>query len=150
MRRRRTRARVRVWCQIPMPEPSVGPAPEWLNEDGQWCWDYIVEHSEDMLAALDKPALILLCSAYGTGAAAQRDLHTRGPLIRGRSKDHSADEDDGEPAMVKNPSEQIARQEMEKFIKLAQEFGLTPAARVRMKRELEKPKPKGADDDLIN
>jgi len=131
----------------------VGPPPEWLNAEGQEVWNYLVDALGDTLDRIDRPTFVQMCAAYGTAEAAQKDLHTRGVLVKGRTKDHSADEydEDGDviqPAMVKNPAEAIARQAMTQFLMFAKEFGLTPGARKRMQIELAKRAPQGPEPEI--
>jgi len=123
---------------------GVGEPPETINAQGQRMWRYLVGQFDalgDPLSALDRPVFTILCMAGGAAEEAWEDVHHRGVLVRGRSKDHSADDDDGDPFMVKNPAEQVARQATTQFIQLAKEFGMTPAARKRMAVELLKAKP---------
>jgi P27 family predicted phage terminase small subunit len=130
---------------------AVGDPPETMNTHGQAMWRYLVGQFDalgDPLSALDRPAFTILCQVGGTAEAAWEDVHGRGVLVRSRSKDHSADDDDGEPYMVKNPAEAVARQATTLFIQLAKEFGMTPAARKRMAVELLKAKPDAGEEEL--
>lgn len=119
---------------------GVGDPPEYLQVRAKELWIELAELLGDDLLAIDRPMFEGLCASYGAMQAALEDLNTRGTLIRGRSKDKSADDDDGEPAMVKNPSNQVAREQATQFREFAKEFGLSPGARKRLAMQMSKPK----------
>ncbi|MEX2445778.1 MAG: phage terminase small subunit P27 family [Dehalococcoidia bacterium] len=79
------------------------------------------------LQAVDVAALTAYCVSWSTFLAAAKDVAERGPLVPGRSSADAA-RDDG-PALVKNPSVQIARDAQEQLRKWATVLGFTPDAR---------------------
>ena len=122
--------------------------PEYLPEEGKVLWCLVVEQLGAELIVIDTPLLELMCRTYAAALEAVTDLNTRGVLLKGRTKDHSGD-DEGEPYMVKNPAEQIARQMTTQFIQCAKEFGMSPAARKRMAMELKsKAKQRGPQPEI--
>lgn len=128
--------------------PGVGPPPEYLNPNAKKLWNDLVEQLGEELLNVDRAMFELMCAAYGAAQAALEDLNDRGPLIRGRSKDHSADGEDGEAAFVKNPSNQVAREMATQFREFGKEFGLSPGARKRISMELKKKKPNEDSPDI--
>lgn len=130
--------------------PGVGNPPDYLNPGAKQLWIELVEQLGDDLLDRDRAMFELMCSSYGSAQAALQDLMARGPLIRGRSKDHSSDSDDGEPSMVKNPSNQVAREMSTQFREFAKEFGLSIAARKRIAMDIKKIETKDADAPSID
>jgi len=118
-----------------MSKSVVGDPPSWLADGGKRMWHELVQMLDGRLEAADKFALTATCASYGAMEAALEDLNTRGPLVRARGKD--GEESDARP-LVKNPANQIAREQGVAFKQWCGEFGLTPAARKRLSIELKK------------
>jgi P27 family predicted phage terminase small subunit len=117
-----------------MPSDKFGDPPEWLNPMGKNLWHRIIELMGDKLEKTDESALTLMCASFGAAYEALKDLNERGPLI------------EGDRGMVKNPANQVAREQGAQFKLWASEFGLTPAARKKLAMSI------GADsesEDLI-
>lgn len=128
----------------------LGDPPAYLNPEGKRLWDELTEQLAEQLANVDRAMFELMCASYGAAQAALEDLNDRGPLIRGRTKDHSSDDDEGDPAMVKNPSNQVAREMATQFREFAKEFGMSPGSRKRIAMELKKAKAKDPDAPAID
>lgn len=113
----------------------VGDPPDWLHPAGKRMWHELVEMLDGKLQPVDKFALVGACGAYGAMEAALQDLNERGPLVKARGKD--GEESETRP-MVKNPANQVAREQGTAFRQWVGEFGLTPAARKRLAFDLSK------------
>ena len=112
-----------------MTASEIGDPPEWLLPPGKALWSQICDHLGDTLLAVDRGALIMTCSAFAAAENALKDLNERGTLVPGRGK-HP--DEDGEEQLVKNPANQIAREQGALFKSFIAEFGLSPAARKRL------------------
>ena len=132
---------------------GVGDPPEWMNDEGTAEWHRLTDIIGDDLEARDRGSFIILCSAYGVAERALKLMHETDVVVKGRTKDHSADEtEEGEerPAQVKHPAAQVAREYMEKYMKLAEAFYLTPASRTRGKVNVNSKKSGGSAAPAID
>ena len=104
----------------PTPKPIFPhQAPDYFNEDSRNHWKLLRPLLEKMglLTEVDLGQFVALCSAYGRGTQADRELSTA-PLTV---------ETDGKTA--KNPLIQISRDSWESYSRLSRRFGLDPASR---------------------
>lgn len=99
------------------PEP-----PERFNSEARKEWERTgpVLHKAGLITAADLPMFEAYCQAWGNYVIAQADYDGT-PLIKGQKGN-----------LVKNPSAQIARDNLDKAIALAREFGMTPSSRSRI------------------
>jgi P27 family predicted phage terminase small subunit len=112
------------------PIPGGGPltAPEDLRPEARVVWERVIDaigHT-GVLTSADKDLLRLYCETLVRYTEAEGMLSKTGPLIRGR---------DGN--LVKNPLHQIVRDNADSVKKYARELGLTPAARVGLKGDID-------------
>lgn len=105
----------------PRPREALPVAPEWLSEETRAVWDRVVGELSHMrvVTAADADALVVYCQAVVHHRRAVESVERDGMLITGRL---------GEP--VKNPVMQFVRDQAVLVKVMAQQFGLTPAARV--------------------
>jgi P27 family predicted phage terminase small subunit len=112
------------------PIPGGGPltAPDDLRPDARLVWERVVDAlgATGVLTAADRDILRLYCEAYARYVEAEQMLAKTGPLLKGR---------DGN--FVKNPLHQIVRDNADAVKKYAREIGLTPAARVGLRGEID-------------
>jgi P27 family predicted phage terminase small subunit len=112
------------------PIPGGGPltAPDDLRPDARAVWERVVDAlgATGVLTAADRDILRLYCEAYARYVEAEQMLAKTGPLLKGR---------DGN--FVKNPLHQIVRDNADAVKKYAREIGLTPAARVGLRGEID-------------
>jgi P27 family predicted phage terminase small subunit len=107
----------------------LGDPPNWLTPEGKAEWrrvkTYTAQH--DVIRVVDRAALSCWCYCCGVFVEAVRDVKKRGQLVPARSSADLARE--GTPALVKNPSIQIARDSQVQLRAWAKEFGFTPGGR---------------------
>jgi P27 family predicted phage terminase small subunit len=112
------------------PIPAGGPLtpPEDLRPEVRTIWERVVEAlgPTGVLTSADRDLLRLYAEALARYIEAEQMLAKSGPLIRGR---------DGN--LVKNPLHQIVRDNGDAVKKYARELGLTPAARVGLRGEID-------------
>jgi P27 family predicted phage terminase small subunit len=91
-------------------------------------WERVIAAlgSTGVLTSADKDVLRLYCDALARYLEAESMLSKTGPLIKGRA---------GE--FVKNPLHQIVRDNADAVKKYARELGLTPAARVGLRGDID-------------
>jgi P27 family predicted phage terminase small subunit len=97
-------------------------APAHLSEYGRREWERIGPEiwALGLLTVLDETSFAAYCSAYGMWRTAEELLAREGLTVRG---DRHA---------VANPLQKIAAQAARDVLRLGSEFGLSPAARVRV------------------
>jgi P27 family predicted phage terminase small subunit len=116
MSKRKTAAK----SQAPAP---VIECPAEMSEGARKEWDRLAPAlaAEGRLTELDRPALAILCAAFADWVTATETLKTYGPVMKSPS---------GYP--VQSPYVSIAAKHADTVIRLATEFGLTPASRKRL------------------
>lgn len=112
------------------PIPGGGPLtpPEDLRAEAREIWERVVEAlgPTGVLTSADKDLLRLYSEAMARYLQAEKMLASSQPLITGR---------DGN--LVKNPLHQIVRDNADAVKKYARELGLTPAARVGLRGDID-------------
>lgn len=105
----------------PMARVGTPDPPDWIDADVRAVWDRTVDELTHMgvLTTADRDTLVVYCQAVVNHAQAAQLVAKSGTLLRGR---------DG--GVVKNPACQIMRDQALLVRAMAQEFGLTPSARV--------------------
>lgn len=108
----------------PMPPAGVPECPEHLGEDAKAEWYRTVKVLKDMglLSLADRSALAAYCAAYGRWIWAEAEVLRTGAVVFTEK---------GFP--MKNPALCISDQAVETMRKFMIEFGLTPAARSKIK-----------------
>jgi P27 family predicted phage terminase small subunit len=98
--------------------------PRWLSDEAKKVWRRTVKQLAQMgvLYESDGDALAAYCEAVSRHAAASKMVQAEGILVEGRNG-----------LLVKNPAVQVARDAEATIKSFAQEFGLTPSARTRIK-----------------
>ena len=116
----------RINAAEPKAKRKAPPMPKWLSADGKKVWRRTVKQLSDMgvLYECDGDSLAAYCEAVVRHQQACELVAQTGILIKGRR--------DG---VVKNPAVQVARDAEATIKSFAQEFGLTPSARTRIKVE---------------
>lgn len=112
----------------PIPAGGALTAPSDLRAEARLVWDRVVEalgHT-GVLTSADRDLLRLYSEAFVRYQEAEGMLAKTGPLLKGRG---------GE--FVKNPLHQIVRDNADQVKKYARELGLTPAARVGLRGEID-------------
>lgn len=117
----------------PKPSGAEPDKPQFTTGEASECWDRMVLELRAMglLHAADVDSMEIYCEAFGTWRRAQRAVAS-GVLINRGTKER--------PNMVTNPAWRIARDAANLVRQLAEQFGLTPAARSRIEV------PDGAED----
>ncbi len=107
----------------PKPEPSVPDCPKELGLLAQQEWNRLVAELGPLrlLTALDRGALASYCGAYALWAEAIEKIGEYGAMIKAPS---------GFP--VQSPYLAIANRQTEIMMRIASEFGFTPASRSRI------------------
>jgi P27 family predicted phage terminase small subunit len=102
---------------------KVPTAPPYLGKHGRRVWRDLYRElaGADLIAAGDMPAFELLCSSFEQCRLANESLAEHGPLIEGTRG-----------TFVRNPAGVQLRESSALFLKLADRFGLTPAAADRL------------------
>ena len=105
------------------PPPAVPDCPIWLKGDAKREWDRVVPQLAEagVLTGLDGGQLERYCDAYGNWLEARADVKKRGPTIKGPF------------GPTNNPNVKRAFDERKEADRLAQELGLSPSARSRVK-----------------
>lgn len=112
------------------PIPAAGNLnpPADLRDDARAIWNSVLDAlgATGVLTSADKHLLRLYSEAMARYLEAEAMLAKTGPLLKGR---------DG--TFVKNPLHQIVRDNAESVKKYARELGLTPAARVGLRGDID-------------
>ena len=112
----------------PRPEPAVPDCPPELGPVAQKEWQRLVAELAPLrlLTHLDRSALAAYCGAYGMWAEATEAIQKYGTMIKLPS---------GYP--VQSPYGSIANRQAEIMMRIAAEFGFTPASRGRISAPIE-------------
>jgi P27 family predicted phage terminase small subunit len=107
----------------PEPEPSVPDCPPELGPVARREWDRLVGELSKLriLTNLDRAALASYCGAYGLWAEAMEQIQKYGAMVKSPS---------GYPQQ--SPYLAIANRQAEIMMRIASEFGFTPASRSRI------------------
>jgi P27 family predicted phage terminase small subunit len=107
----------------PRPKPSIPECPEELGNVARREWDRLVNElaSLRLLTNLDRAALAAYCAAYGMWAEATQAIQKFGCMVKSPT---------GYP--VQSPYVAIANRQAEIMMRIASEFGFTPASRSRI------------------
>jgi P27 family predicted phage terminase small subunit len=105
------------------PPPAVPVCPKWLKGAAKIEWDRVVPQLAEagVLTGLDGGQLERYCDAYGNWLAARADVTKRGVTLKTQFGPQN------------NPSVKRAFDERKEADRLAQELGLSPSARSRVK-----------------
>lgn len=107
----------------PRPEPVVPDCPAQLGPVARQEWDRLAGELGGLriLTALDRAALAAYCNAYGLWAEAVEAIQKYGTMVKSPS---------GYP--IQSPYVSIANRQAEIMMRIASEFGFTPASRSRI------------------
>lgn len=107
----------------PQPEPVIPDCPTELGPAARREWDRLVGQlaSLRILTALDRAALAAYCGAYGLWAEATEAIQKYGVMVKSPT---------GFP--LQSPYVSIANRQAEIMMRIASEFGFTPASRSRI------------------
>jgi P27 family predicted phage terminase small subunit len=107
----------------PHPEPSIPEAPRELGPTGKAEWERMVAELAPLrvLTNLDRAALAAYCGAYGLWAEATEAIQKYGTMVKSPT---------GYP--IQSPYVSIANRQAEIMMRIASEFGFTPASRSRI------------------
>jgi P27 family predicted phage terminase small subunit len=119
----------------PRPEPAVPECPPELGDSARREWDRLVGEltSLRVLTNLDRAALAAFCGAYALWAEATEAIQRFGAMVKSPS---------GYP--IQSPYVSIANRQAEIMMRIAGEFGFTPASRSRIAT------PSPAEPDLFD
>ena len=114
----------------PQPNPNIPPCPSHLDETGKQEWIRISTELDEcgILTNLDMAVFAAYCEAYSTWVRNITIVHKEGDLVTAPSG-----------YQIQHPALGIANRAEVKMIKAANEMGITPSGRSRVKR-VEKPK----------
>ncbi len=107
----------------PKPEPAVPECPNELGPVARAEWDRLAGELGKLkiLTALDRAALAAYCGAYALWAEATEAIQKYGTMVKSPS---------GYP--IQSPYVSIANRQAEIMMRIASEFGFTPASRSRI------------------
>jgi P27 family predicted phage terminase small subunit len=107
----------------PRPEPEIPECPPELGPVAQKEWHRLVGElaSLRILTNLDRAALAAYCGAYALWAEATEALQKYGTMVKSPS---------GYP--IQSPYVAVANRQAEIMMRIASEFGFTPASRSRI------------------
>ena len=107
----------------PRPEPALPECPTELSPAAQREWTRLASELSKlkMITNLDRGALATYCGAYGMWAEAMEQIQKYGTMIKSPT---------GFP--VQSPYLSIANRQAEIMMRIASEFGFTPASRSRI------------------
>lgn len=107
----------------PRPEPTVLECPAELGPIARREWDRLASElaALKILTALDRAALAAYCNAYGLWAEATEAIQKYGTMVKSPT---------GYP--IQSPYVSIANRQAEIMMRIAAEFGFTPASRSRI------------------
>lgn len=107
----------------PQPEPEIPECPPQLGPVAREEWDRLTTQlaSLRMINALDRTALATYCCAYGLWAEAIEAIQKYGTMVKSPT---------GYP--IQSPYVSIANRQAEIMMRIASEFGFTPASRSRI------------------
>ena len=109
--------------QEPRPEPVVPECPQALGPVARREWERLVGELSalHMLTNLDRAALAAYCGAYALWAEATEAIQKYGTMVKSPS---------GYP--IQSPYLAVANRQAEIMMRIASEFGFTPASRSRI------------------
>jgi len=130
----------------PRPEPQIPDCPPQLGPIAREEWERLTTElaSLRIITALDRSALAAYCNAYGLWAEATEAIQKYGTMVKSPT---------GYP--IQSPYVSIANRQAEIMMRIASEFGFTPASRSRISAPAEDwpqaslfdpPSKAGADD----
>lgn len=107
----------------PRPEPEIPECPPELSVAARCEWDRLVHQlgALRLLTALDRAALAAYCGAYALWAEATESIQKFGTMVKSPS---------GFP--MQSPYIAIANRQADILMRIASEFGFTPASRGRL------------------
>jgi P27 family predicted phage terminase small subunit len=107
----------------PRPEPQIPDCPPQLGPLAREEWNRLTTElaSLGMITALDRSALATYCNAYGLWAEATEAIQKYGTMVKSPT---------GYP--IQSPYVSIANRQAEIMMRIACEFGFTPASRSRI------------------
>jgi P27 family predicted phage terminase small subunit len=113
----------RLNASEPRPEAAVPDCPAQLGPIARAEWDRLVRELAVLriLTNLDRAALAAYCGAYGLWAEATEAIQKYGSMVKSPS---------GYP--IQSPYVAIANRQAEIMMRIASEFGFTPASRSRI------------------
>ena len=116
----------------PRPEAAVPDCPIELGPVAQQEWNRLVGELSDLklLTNLDRAALAAYCGAYALWAEATQAIQKYGTMVKSPS---------GYP--IQSPYVSIANRQTEIMMRIASEFGFTPASRSRISTPLQSEPP---------
>lgn len=109
----------------PKPTPGIGAVPSWMSAEGKRAWKVIVPELErlGLLTVIDGLALSAACSAYGEAVECRRYLKKNGRTMKVGEAGYEQ----------QRPEVSIEQKAWDRFHKFCTEFGLTAAARSRLR-----------------
>jgi len=118
----------RLNANEPRPEAAIPECPPELGPSARKEWDRLVKELAPLylLTNLDRSALASYCGAYGMWAEAMEALQKYGTMIKSPQ---------GYP--IQSPYLSIANRQTEIMLRIASEFGFTPASRSRISTPVE-------------
>ncbi len=107
----------------PRPDPAIPDCPPELGPVAQREWQRLVGDlgALGLLTSLDRAALAAYCGAYALWAEATQNIQKFGTMVKSPS---------GYP--IQSPYVAIANRQAEIMMRIASEFGFTPASRSRI------------------
>lgn len=117
------------------PKTDKVKPPEWLDETACTEWNRIIKELKrlELVSNIDVAALAICCDAYSKYVKATMDINKTGLLMQYTNKG-------GNKNVVYNPLITIATKYSDIYKKYCAEFGLTPAARIKLATNKEEPK----------
>lgn len=111
----------------PKPDVEIPPCPAHLTGVAKEEWERVTQllRSMGVIAEIDRAVLAAYCSAYKDYVNAEKALEEEGDIIFYESGN-----------AAQNPRVGIKNKAIEKMVKIAAEFGMTPSSRSRLEVEV--------------
>ena len=131
----------RANAELPRPRRVLPRCPSHLTGEAEKCWHRLARELYDagLLASIDRDALTAYCAAYARWRKAEEMLAKTGEVILTNTRSETSE--DGTVTnsggnLVQNPWLAVSNRALDQMTKLAQEFGMTPSSRSRVKAEI--------------
>jgi P27 family predicted phage terminase small subunit len=119
----------------PKPEAAIPDCPDFIKGEARKEWDRIAVELYDLgiLSKIDRAALTTYCAAWLDFVYASKQIDEQGEVLQSIRYLKNGDEVYGGKYL--NPWVNLKLAAMDRLMRIASEFGMTPASRTRIKVE---------------
>lgn len=120
----------------PQPKSAIPECPKHLTGEARIEWNRVTKelHELGILTGIDRAALATYCMAWLDFVYASKKVDEEGEVITSKKFDKEGNEI-GVGGKYLNPWVGIKQSAMDRVVRIAAEFGMTPASRTRIKVE---------------